>query len=162
MKACSLGPGRPVQRRLRRAVSARRVEQGHATRRPFAFPIRKGQRLGCPSPGARVDGLGPRMPFSRAAGRQAIFLGTTEPRAARPESPAAGSVVGQGQLVLSTAGEGNLLDAHLRRTTSRRNGFSYWRDVTRCAHYHVTDTRQRSGGVEKYSSIASRQAPEQG
>jgi hypothetical protein len=26
----------------------------------------------------------------------------------------------------------------------------------------VTDTRQRSGGVEKYSSIASRQAPEHG
>jgi hypothetical protein len=102
------------------------------------------------------------MPFSRAAGRQAIFLGTTEPRAARPESPAAGSVVGQGQLVLSTAGEAILLDAHLRRTTSRRNGFSYWRDVARCAHHHVTDTRQRSGGVEKYSSIASRQAPEHG
>jgi hypothetical protein len=49
------------------------------------------------------------MPFSRAAGRQAIFLGTTEPRAARPESPAAGSVVGPGQLVLSTSGKESYL-----------------------------------------------------
>ena len=39
-----------------------------------------------------------------AAGRQAIFLGATEPRAARPERSAARSVVGQGGLAMSISG----------------------------------------------------------
>src|SRR5262249_10494502 len=63
---------------------------GRASWRPFPLPIRKGQRPGCPLFCAQVDGLEPliRPP---AAGRQAIFLGATEPRAARPErKPAAG------------------------------------------------------------------------
>src|SRR5262245_55777208 len=41
------------------------------------------------APLARVDGLEPVMKYP-AVGRQAIFLGATEPRAARPGFPAAG------------------------------------------------------------------------
>ena len=44
-----------------------------------------------------------------AAGRQTIFLGTTEPRAARPESPAAERrQVGQDGLAVSTVGKKSL------------------------------------------------------
>src|SRR5262249_24445324 len=43
--------------------------------------LERGSDLGCPL--ARVDGLEPLM-RTPAVGRQAIFLGTTEPRAARP------------------------------------------------------------------------------
>jgi len=38
-----------------------------------------------PLPCARVDGLEPELATPPQAGRQAIFLGATEPRAARPE-----------------------------------------------------------------------------
>src|SRR5262245_21172183 len=50
---------------------------------------------------ARVDGLEPMR--SPAAGRQVIFLGATEPRAARPErgSCRGATPVGQGQLAVS-------------------------------------------------------------
>jgi len=44
----------------------------------------KGAATGLP-PLARVDGLEPQMLSDPTAGRQAIFLGATEPRAARPE-----------------------------------------------------------------------------
>jgi hypothetical protein len=54
-----------------------------------ALPSTKGQRRGCPS---RVDGLELRIETCLpAAGWQAIFLGATEPRAARPCQSAAGA-----------------------------------------------------------------------
>jgi len=62
----------------------------------------KGQRLGCPSSASQW----PCTASSDAptAGRQAIFLGATEPRAARPERrlAARAMLVGQGQLAVST------------------------------------------------------------
>src|SRR5262249_27212995 len=46
-----------------------------------------------------------RLP-ARAAGRQAIFLGATEPRAARPRKPRRGAtLVGQGRLAVSISGD---------------------------------------------------------
>jgi hypothetical protein len=88
----------------RRTAAGRPAKQGRATWRPFPLPIRKGQRSGCPS--ARVDGLEPQCILTLpAAGRQAIFLGATEPRAARPKViPAARAMlVGQVGLTPSTA-----------------------------------------------------------
>jgi hypothetical protein len=54
------------------------------------FPIRRGSDQAAP-PCARVDGLEPFTAWSPAAGRQAIFLGATGPRAARPEKARRGA-----------------------------------------------------------------------
>src|SRR5262249_34169295 len=52
--------------------------------------VRKGQRRGCPFPVRELMALNRLTARSPAAGRQAIFLGATGPRAARPEKgPAA-------------------------------------------------------------------------
>src|SRR5262249_46366574 len=55
------------------------------------------------APLARVDGLEPLMLAFPASGRQALFLGTTGPRATRPEETRRGATpVGQGRLAVST------------------------------------------------------------
>src|SRR5262249_17305743 len=70
------------RRRLCRRAKGRRAKQGRASWRPFPLPI-KGAATRLPL-FARVDGLEPLNTNPPAAGRQAIFLGATGPRAARP------------------------------------------------------------------------------
>src|SRR5262245_2715442 len=71
-------------------------------------PDLKGAATKLPLPCARVDGLEPVMKYP-AVGRQAIFLGTTEPRAARPGFACRGAIsVGQGRLAVSTVGKKTL------------------------------------------------------
>src|SRR5262245_16243221 len=60
-------------------------EQSEIARLGVHFrPRLEGAATKLPLPCARVDGLEPLIPLSPAAGRQAIFLGATGPRAARP------------------------------------------------------------------------------
>ena len=81
-----------------RAENSMIHNQGRASWRPFPLPIRKGAARSLP-PLARDDGLEPVM-LSPQARRQAIFPGVAEPRAIRPETPAAvlASLVGQDRL----------------------------------------------------------------
>jgi hypothetical protein len=66
-------------------LTGRRANRGRVSWRPFRFE--RGSNRAAPSPCARVDGL-----ESPRAGEQAIFLGATEPRAARPgRNPPPGS-----------------------------------------------------------------------
>ena len=59
-------------------------EQSKVARLGVHFPNLKGAATRLPLPCARVDGLGPIKTMLPAARRQAIFLGATEPRGARP------------------------------------------------------------------------------
>jgi hypothetical protein len=94
----------PPKQRLRRTAIGRRAKRRRATWHSFPPPIRKGQRPGCPLLCARVDGLEPLLLAFHASGRQAIFLGATEPHAARPKEKPRGAthLVGQGCLAVST------------------------------------------------------------
>src|SRR5262249_41057673 len=68
-------------------------EQSKVARLGVHFPNLKGAATRLPLPCARVNGLEPpkEKPWPPAAGRQAIFLGATEPRAARPEETRRGA-----------------------------------------------------------------------
>jgi hypothetical protein len=79
-------------------------KQGRASRR-LAGPHPKGAATRLPL-SREPMALDHRYEPARAAGWQAIFLGTTEPRAARPEKPAARTTpVSQAPLAVSTIGK---------------------------------------------------------
>jgi len=72
------------------------------------FRLERGSDQAAPSSVRELMALN-RLIRPPAAGRQAIFLGATEPRAARPkESRRGATLVGQGRLAVSTVGKKRL------------------------------------------------------
>jgi|SRR6516225_9126224 len=82
------------------------------------FRLERGSDQAAPSSVRELMALN-RLIRPPAAGRQAIFLGATEPRAARPKEIRRGATpVGQGRLAVSTVGKNAYIDARSRRANN--------------------------------------------